>query len=726
MQEELFLKVLNMSITGSAVILCVVLMRFLLRKAPKVFSYALWSVVLFRLVCPFSFESALSLLPVNPEPIPERIVYAAVPQIQTGIGAVDRIVSSSLPGATPYASVNPLQIWIFLGSLLWIMGIAALLIYSIFSLMGLKRRLRTAVHDQDNIYLCADIDTPFVMGVIHPRIYLPASLSGTEKEYILLHEQTHIHRFDHVVKILSFFVLCIHWFNPLVWAAFFLSGRDMEMSCDEAVIRRLGHEVKKDYSSSLLSLATGRRIVGGTPLAFGEGDTRGRIMNVLNYKKPAFRVLLIAFLAVLILGMGLMANPKAGENFTAAVYRVDEILYSASQYSFAYTTDSAPQYNISSDYVLFRKEVSEQDWVMLGSLYKYPLSRQERYGLFESLNNKAHDNLDEVKTIYRADLKDENQTFILVMEQKNGHVLLAHGYDHPGNPRVRWLFHLDKVAEPETNGQAGQAGPQGSSAFGTIDAEPVEKAEDPLEGAVSAAILQHNRNEYRGGDFSAQAHTTLATEAGKPAAGNGVNTVTVYAMALYMEFGYRGGGLSETGGSHMPIALTFEVEDKNVYRLMEYWTPRDGADYGPSLREKFPERIFPGGIGEDALDTQKYIQAHAMACYEQAIAYGQVDVGNEIAGLIETICSSPAYMSNPGAYIDAHPLEYRTLIYYGSHTLEYCFDLFAQGGQRGLEGHIMAAACREIMMAKGVSFDDMLYNTGQDWYDSIKDWAIPL
>ncbi|CDX00757.1 Peptidase M56 BlaR1 [Desulfitobacterium hafniense] len=720
MQEELFLKVLNMSITGSAVILCVVLMRFLLRRAPKVFSYALWSVVLFRLVCPFSFESALSLLPVNPEPIPHRIVYAAVPQIQTGITAVDRVVSSSLPGATPYASVNPLQIWVFLGSLLWIMGIAVLLLYSVFSLLSLKKRLKDALHDKENIYLCDSLDTPFVMGVLGPRIYLPASLSGAEKEYILLHEQTHIRRFDHVVKILSFFVLCIHWFNPLVWAAFFLSGRDMEMSCDEAVIRKLGHEVKKDYSSSLLSLATGRPIVGGTPLAFGEGDTRGRIMNVLNYKKPGFRVLLFAFLAVFILGMGMMANPKAGENFTAAVYRVDEILYSAPQYSFAYTTDSAPQYNISSDYVLFRKEVSDQDWVMLGSLYEYPLSRQEQYGLFDPLNNKAHENLDKVKTIYRADLKDENQTLILVMEQKNGHVLLAHGYDHPGNPRVRWLFHLDKVVEPDANGQAGQVKPQDDRAAGTTEAEPMAKEQDPLEKAVSAAILQHNRSEYTGGDFSAQAHTTLATETGESVTGSGIGTVTVYAMALYMEFGYRGGGLSETGGSHMPVALTFEVEDKNTYRLMEYWTPQDGAGYGPSIREKFPEKIAGG-----ALDTQKYIQAHVMACYEQAIAYGQVDVGGEIAGLIETICSSPAHMSNPGAYIDAHPLEYRTLVYYGSYTLEYCFDLFAQGGQRGLEGHIMAAACRDIMMAKGASFDDMLYNTGQDWYDSIKDWAVP-
>lgn len=310
MLDKIFLQILNMSFTASFVILFVLIARLLLKRLPKVFSYALWGVVLFRLVFPFSFESIFSLLPAKANPISQDIVYAAVPAIDTGIPAINHTVNPLLSAATPYASVNPLQIWVFIGSIIWILGIAALLVYSIISLLKLQKRLKRAVHERENIFLAEQLDTPFVMGIVHPKIYLPATLADEEKQYILLHEQVHIRRLDHVVKILSFFVLCLHWFNPLVWVAFFVSAKDMEMSCDEAVIKQLGNDIKKGYSSSLLILATGRRIIGGTPLAFGEGDTKGRIKNVLHYKKPAFWVALVTVVVVICIAVGLMTNPK--------------------------------------------------------------------------------------------------------------------------------------------------------------------------------------------------------------------------------------------------------------------------------------------------------------------------------------------------------------------------------------------------------------------------------
>ncbi|MFA5536249.1 MAG: M56 family metallopeptidase, partial [Bacillota bacterium] len=311
MAENIFLQILNLSFTASFVIIFVLLARLFLKKSPKILSYALWGVVLFRLICPLSFESMFSLLPVKPNPIPLDIVYEAFPTIDTGIPAINQTVNQSLPAATATASINPLQIWTFIGSTVWLMGIAVLLIYSIVSLAKLRRRLKNAVHDKDNIYLAKQLDTPFVMGIIRPKIYLPTSLKEEEKRYILLHEQMHIRRFDHIVKIVSFFVLCLHWFNPLVWIAFFVSGKDMEMSCDEAVIKELGSDVKKEYSSSLLTLATGRRIVGGSPLAFGEGSTKGRIKNVLNYKKPKFWVILITALICVIAVFCLVSNPES-------------------------------------------------------------------------------------------------------------------------------------------------------------------------------------------------------------------------------------------------------------------------------------------------------------------------------------------------------------------------------------------------------------------------------
>lgn len=313
MLDNIFLQVLNMSYTASYVILFILLARIALRKAPKSLSYALWSVALFRLVCPYSFESALSLLSIGGRtteqlrPFPEQ--HVTLETIRNSVASNGNKVVSPVISDMPS---EPLLDNIF--TLLWLLGIAVLLIYSFVMLFRLKKQLKDAVHDTDNIYLSAHLSTPFVMGVIRPKIYLPQFLSETEKKYILLHERTHIHRFDHLFKLVGFFVLCVHWFNPLVWLAFFLSGRDMEMSCDEAVIKKLGNDVKKEYSTSLLSLSTGRRIVGGTPLAFGEGDTKSRIKNVLNYKKPAFWMIAVGFTVVLAICIGLAANPRSTQD----------------------------------------------------------------------------------------------------------------------------------------------------------------------------------------------------------------------------------------------------------------------------------------------------------------------------------------------------------------------------------------------------------------------------
>jgi beta-lactamase regulating signal transducer with metallopeptidase domain len=316
MLDKMFLQVLNMSYTAGIVILFVLALRLLLKNAPKKFSYALWGAVLFRLICPYSFESIFSLLPAKAVPIAGDIVYMPAPGTDSGVAinnAVQAVLPAtapaSFPAVAPYAGVDPLQLWIFFGKTVWLLGMAILLVCSIVSLLRLHKQLSKAVHKKDNIYLAEGLETAFVMGLFRPRIYLPATLSIEEKKYILLHEETHIKRFDHVTRIFSFFVLCLHWFNPLVWLAFYLSNKDMEMSCDEAVIKKMGNELKKEYSLSLLSLAIGKRIVGGIPLAFGEGDTRGRIKNVLNFKKPAFWVMAVTMIAVIIMGIGLTANP---------------------------------------------------------------------------------------------------------------------------------------------------------------------------------------------------------------------------------------------------------------------------------------------------------------------------------------------------------------------------------------------------------------------------------
>lgn len=334
MLEKLFVAILNMSLTACIVIPVVMLFRLLLRKAPKFFSYILWSVVLFRLVCPVSFSASFSLLGALDAPKTEQgqIAYisldteqmsAAVnPQFPTadvsdGAASMktpaEGSMEDSMENARESAAAAFVKTALTAGTWIWLAGVSALLLYSVVTLVNLKRKLKAAGHERDNIYTVKNLETPFVCGFFSPRIYLPAALTGGEKEYILLHEQIHIRRCDHIVKLLSYLALCVHWFNPLVWAAFFLSGRDMEMSCDEAVIRRMGSSVKKEYSASLLNLATGRRIVGGVPLAFGEGDTGGRIKNVLRYKKPAAVLTGVAVIALVAAAAVLLANPRKVE-----------------------------------------------------------------------------------------------------------------------------------------------------------------------------------------------------------------------------------------------------------------------------------------------------------------------------------------------------------------------------------------------------------------------------
>lgn len=317
MLEKVFAGILNMSLTAGIIIPFVVVLRLLLRRAPKIFSYVLWAVVLFRLLCPFSFSAAFSLLGALDVPkaaggqisyISANVGEVAAPKADTPPAAAVAPGTAGGQGAAPdkLLFANPLAA----GSRVWAVGVLVLLLYSVITLVKLKRRLAKAVHERGNIYVQENLETPFVCGIFAPKIYLPKTLEGEEKEYILLHEQTHIRRGDYIVKVLFWLALCVHWFNPLVWAAFFLCGRDMEMSCDEAVIRKMGIGIRKEYSASLLNLATGRQIVGGVPLAFGEGDTGSRIQNVLRYKKPAIAILCIAAVVTVAVGAVLLANPS--------------------------------------------------------------------------------------------------------------------------------------------------------------------------------------------------------------------------------------------------------------------------------------------------------------------------------------------------------------------------------------------------------------------------------
>ena len=294
MLTPLFSVILNMSITASVVILFVLPARRLLKHAPKVFSYALWGVVLFRLLCPFSLSAQFSLLGLFQAPAGEtgQMAYLPLPSEATpqqaplpaaapaaDAGEVPQEVSPSPVSSTPSPSLMEVA------SVLWAVGAAAMLAYSLAQLIRLRRRLVGALALDKTLRLADHIDTPFVLGLFRPKIYLPSHLSPQEQQYIICHEQQHIRRGDPILRTVAFAALCLHWFNPLVWLAFRLSGRDMEMCCDEGVIRELGREVRGDYSTCLLHFSTRGQHSFTAPLAFGEGDTKERIENIMKARK---------------------------------------------------------------------------------------------------------------------------------------------------------------------------------------------------------------------------------------------------------------------------------------------------------------------------------------------------------------------------------------------------------------------------------------------------------
>ena len=333
--NELFLKIINMSISASWLVLAVLLLRFVLKKAPKWVNVLLWGIVAVRLAFPFSIESALSLIP-SAETIPPNIGMNTTPTINSGINAINNAVNPIISQSnTPMAgaSVNPLQITIGIFEYIWIFGMISLALYTAISYWRLHRKVDTAVRYKDNIFQSENVKSPFVLGIIKPRIYLPFNMNGQDLEHVVAHEQAHIHRKDHWWKPLGFLLLTIHWFNPLMWLAYVLLCRDIELACDEKVIKELGNEQRADYMQALVACSVNRRMIAACPLAFGEVGVKERVKSVMNYKKPAFWVIIIAVIICLDVAVCFLTNPKQDR------YTLRIVVPAGSQEEFVYTEE---------------------------------------------------------------------------------------------------------------------------------------------------------------------------------------------------------------------------------------------------------------------------------------------------------------------------------------------------------------------------------------------------
>ena len=326
-----FLKLLNLSISASWLVLAVLVLRLISKRSPKWMNVLLWGIVALRLVLPFSIESALSLIPSAETVSPAAVQFAPAPTITSGVSVIDNAVNPALSehfSAVPTASVNPLYVWAYLAGWVWLIGLGAMLLYALVSYLRLRRRVSVSLPVQDHIYLCDAISSPFILGVVKPHIYLPSGLDEVQRQNVLAHERAHLARRDHWWKPLGFALLAVYWFNPVLWLAYTLLCRDIELACDEKVIRDMDVAAKKAYSIALLSCSTHRNQISACPLAFGEVGVKERVRNALHYKKPAFWVVAASVAVCVVVAVCFLTDPPTDTDAAGLVgFHREQVTY---------------------------------------------------------------------------------------------------------------------------------------------------------------------------------------------------------------------------------------------------------------------------------------------------------------------------------------------------------------------------------------------------------------
>ena len=326
-----FLKLLNLSISASWLVLAVLVLRLVSKRSPKWVNVLLWGIVALRLVLPFSIESALSLIPSAETVSPAAVQFAPAPTITSGVSVIDNAVNPSLSehfAAVPTASVNPLYVWTEIAGWVWLIGLGAMLLYALVSYLRLRRRVSVSLPIRDRIYLCDAISSPFILGVVKPHIYLPSGLDEVQRRNVLAHEQAHLARRDHWWKPLGFALLAVYWFNPVLWLAYTLLCRDIELACDERVIRTMDESAVKTYSTVLLACSMPHKAVITCPLAFGEVGVKERVRNALHYKKPAFWVVAASVAVCVIVAVCFLTNPPTDTDAAGLVgFHREQVTY---------------------------------------------------------------------------------------------------------------------------------------------------------------------------------------------------------------------------------------------------------------------------------------------------------------------------------------------------------------------------------------------------------------
>ncbi len=790
----LFLKIVVMSISASWLVLAVLILRLVLKKTPKWMNVLLWGIVAIRLICPFTIESPVSMIPdsvgsgkfvsewmddyVGNVDIhhSDSVYYDAAigagrEPIYDGEGGYYVVTKHDQLGepATIKNTVVPVL------SVMWVTGITVLVLYTVISFWRLRRKVSEAVIFRENIYLSENVCSPFVLGILKPKIYLPFKMDDQNLEHIIAHEKAHIRRKDHWWKPFGFLLLTLHWFNPLMWIAYVLLCRDIELACDEKVIKELGSEQRADYTQALLACSVNRRMIAACPLAFGEIGVKERVKNVLNYKKPAFWIIVVAVAACAVVTVCFATNPKQDipkeqcsvqvritgvedRSFLVAPVEGSRELSSSDLFRVSITNmPPSPEPQVGDILeIAYDGVILESDPAQFGTIYSMRVVSQEHSLEIEELRVKYPEYFElgtfkglEVyvwqmaENDYRFGLmqgtnreKTQEEKMALKGASAEEMALILSTFDIEDkdifvipwqNPISSYMVTEDTVKDPEyiNNIRAmlgldgvsmGSAGGEDTPATVGPDAAATTLSEE--QTAIRQAILEHNKSSYPlEYDVACCSFITLETLSATPLAGSSTHKITYYGWALYEEYRVTDNGLETVSGSHVPVALSFDLDERG-YTLTEYWEPRDGSYYAPDIRERFPAHI-----AEDALNNQKFILQQMQECYAWAVLSTNLNTDKVIGSFIETICSGPALSSNPGDYIEEHPIEFRELTYYGRYTLKYCFTEFLKGGQTDLRGHIMRAAIDDIAPEAQLK---LYAETGQEYFDAWKDTAVSV
>ena len=593
--DVVFSLVLTMSLSASWIAAAVLVLRLCLKRAPKWVNVLLWGIVAVRLVLPVSIESPLSLLPRT-----EAILPAVTAQpIQTGtapaVGSAAAIASGAAMRSQPG--------WTTILAWVWLVGIAVLLLYTWISTQRLRRKVREAVRLRGNIYETEHIASPFVLGVLRPRIYLPYHMDSRDREQVIAHEQAHLRRRDHVWKPLGFLLLTIHWFNPLLWLSYVLLCRDIELACDEKVIKHLDCGQRADYMQALVTCSVNRRRIAACPLAFGEIGVKERVKSVMNYKKPTFWIILLAAAACVVLAVCFLTNPIGFRYDAAADPIVSAKYFDARNHTDPIAVDlSAAQIDELSSRLDGLKNVKTSD-TLAGWTPMYQISAQLQDGSYIRAN--GYSSADDTQ----VDIEWNGEHYLVTDREFQDYLSrVCAGVDvaaaEEASARETPALPADtNAAEPEQ--------PTESDALGEKLAETETEAEaldhDPvLDDAISKAVLDHYADTVQPGQIHVESHVLLAQD------DSSADTITVYLLVLQETYSADGETLTMENGSYVPTAITFSLSTSSGPTPLEYWEPSDGS-YSDDIRAK-----FPAAAAEEALNDQAYIDALRSACEEQA------------------------------------------------------------------------------------------------------------